>query len=169
MLKKTSPLQAVAWKKLKEHYKVMKTMRINDLFSENPDRFSDFSLRFEDILVDYSKNIITRDTLHLLLELAMELNVKDAIEQLAQLFGRRGWVDVEQGVEGFGAGHVVCFGAHAADPGRQVRHVFRRSTDAETLEAPQLGDLQIGIFHVSLIVEENVDLAVSFEPCDGIN
>jgi len=82
MLKKTNPLQTSAWKKLKEHYKAMKTTHMRDLFSGDPERFSDFSLRFEDILVDFSKNIITRDTLHLLLELAAELNVRDAIEQL---------------------------------------------------------------------------------------
>ncbi len=82
MLKRNNPLQTSAWKKLKEHYKVMKKRHMKDMFSENPQRFSEFSLRFKDILVDYSKNIITRDTLHLLLELAMELNVKDAIEQL---------------------------------------------------------------------------------------
>jgi len=82
MLKKINPLQTSAWKKLKDHYKTMKTTHMKDLFSRDPQRFSDFSLRFEDILVDFSKNIITRDTLQLLLELAAELYVKDAIEQL---------------------------------------------------------------------------------------
>jgi len=82
MLKKFDPLQTSSWKKLKEHYKTIKTIHMKDLFSEDPQRFSDFSLRFEDILVDFSKNIITRDTLRLLLELAGELEVKDAIEQL---------------------------------------------------------------------------------------
>lgn len=82
MLKRNNPLQTSAWKKLKGHYKVIKTKHMKDMFSENPQRFSEFSLQFEDILVDYSKNIITRETLHLLLELAEELNVKDAIDQL---------------------------------------------------------------------------------------
>jgi glucose-6-phosphate isomerase len=82
MLGRKNPLQTSSWKKLKEHYKTMKTRHMKDMFYENPERFSDFSLRFEDILVDYSKNIITRDTRQLLLELAAELNVKDAIDQL---------------------------------------------------------------------------------------
>jgi glucose-6-phosphate isomerase len=55
---------------------------MKDMFSENSERCSEFSLQFEDILVDFSKNIITRDTLQLLLELATEINVHDAIEQL---------------------------------------------------------------------------------------
>jgi glucose-6-phosphate isomerase len=82
MLGRKNPLQVSAWKKLKEHYKIMKTRHMRDLFSENSQRFSEFSLRFEDILVDYSKNIITRDTMELLLELASEINVKDALSQL---------------------------------------------------------------------------------------
>jgi glucose-6-phosphate isomerase len=82
MLGRKNPLQTASWNKLKEHYKVMKNRHMKDLFSENPQRFSDFSLRFEDILVDYSKNIITLDTIQLLLDLAKELDVKDAIEQL---------------------------------------------------------------------------------------
>jgi len=82
MLGRKNPLQVSAWKKLKEHYKIMKTRHMRDMFSENSERFSEFSVRFEDILVDYSKNIITRDTMELLLELASEINIKDALSQL---------------------------------------------------------------------------------------
>jgi glucose-6-phosphate isomerase len=82
MLKKNNPLQAKAWAKLKEHYTFMKTRHMKDMFHENEKRFSDFSLGFEDILVDFSKNIIDSTTMQLLLELARELEVKDAIEKL---------------------------------------------------------------------------------------
>jgi len=51
------------------------------MFREDPERFSKFSLRFEDILVDYSKNIINEETLLFLVELAREAGVKDAIEK----------------------------------------------------------------------------------------
>ena len=82
MLKRINPLQTSVWKKLKGHYKIMKTRHMKDMFAEDPQRSSEFSLQFEDILVDFSKNIITRDTVQLLLELANEINVHDAIGQL---------------------------------------------------------------------------------------
>ncbi len=50
------------------------------MFQEDPDRFSRFSLSFDDILVDCSKNIITEETLGLLLELATECETEGAIE-----------------------------------------------------------------------------------------
>jgi len=55
---------------------------MRDLFQEDNDRFSKFSLKFEEILIDYSKNIITSETLNLLLELTKEINLKDAIEKM---------------------------------------------------------------------------------------
>jgi glucose-6-phosphate isomerase len=82
MLKTMNPLQAKTWKELEKHYAVMKNIHMKDMFSENPGRFSDFSLRFKDILVDYSKNIINEDTIKLLIQLAEELNVKDAIHKM---------------------------------------------------------------------------------------
>lgn len=82
MLEKRNPLQTGAWKKLSSHYGYMKTVHMKDMFKGDPERFSKFSLRFEDILVDYSKNIINEDTLLFLLELARETGVKDAIGQM---------------------------------------------------------------------------------------
>lgn len=82
MLEKIGPLETSAWKKLSRHYEAMKTRHMRDMFSEDPDRFSRFSLRHEDMLVDYSKNIITGETLKLLLELAAEAGVPDAVEKM---------------------------------------------------------------------------------------
>ena len=82
MLDKINPVKTRAWKKLKEHYRVMKDRRMIDLFHEDPDRFFRFSLGFEEITVDYSKNIITEETLRWLLELAEECHLKDAIEKM---------------------------------------------------------------------------------------
>src|SRR4030067_1088801 len=53
-----------------------------NLFNEDPDRFSKFSVRHEDILLDYSKNIINEETLQLLFELAREVKLKDAMEEM---------------------------------------------------------------------------------------
>ncbi|HET6515377.1 MAG TPA: glucose-6-phosphate isomerase [Thermodesulfovibrionales bacterium] len=82
MLEKNDPSQTLAWKELESHYEVMKSIQMKDMFREDPERFSNFSLRFEDILVDYSKNIANRETFRLLLELARETGVKDAIEKM---------------------------------------------------------------------------------------
>ena len=82
MLAKINPAKTEAWNRLKRHYKDMKAKHMRDLFQEDPSRFSRFSLRFGDILVDYSKNIITEETLENLLALAEECQVKDAAEKM---------------------------------------------------------------------------------------
>ena len=82
MLKKINPTSTNAWNALEIHFKKTKDLQMKDLFESNPERFKEFSLQIEDILVDYSKNRITTETIDLLLDLAKETNVADAIEQL---------------------------------------------------------------------------------------
>jgi glucose-6-phosphate isomerase len=82
VLDKINPLETIAWKKLRTHFDVMKGRHMRDLFNEDPDRFSKFSIRHEDILLDYSKNIINEETLQLLFELAKEVRLKEAIEEM---------------------------------------------------------------------------------------
>ena len=82
MLTKTNPTETNSWKKLTDHYEVMKNVHMKDLFAEDTERFNRFSIRFNDVLVDYSKNIITGETLELLLGLAAETSLKDAIEKM---------------------------------------------------------------------------------------
>jgi glucose-6-phosphate isomerase len=82
MLEKHNPQQTTSWKKLAAHYETLKKVHMKDMFSEDPDRFSAFSLKFEDTLVDFSKNIMNKETVRLLLELAEELKVKVAIETM---------------------------------------------------------------------------------------
>jgi glucose-6-phosphate isomerase len=57
----------------------MKNISIKQLFSEDDKRFEKYSLQFDDILFDYSKNIVSADTLQKLLRLAEECGVKEAI------------------------------------------------------------------------------------------
>lgn len=80
MLNKINPTKTSTWKALKDHYAVMKNVHMADLFSSDPDRFSTFSIKFEDILLDYSKNIINDKTVNLLLALAREVKLPDAID-----------------------------------------------------------------------------------------
>lgn len=82
MLKKINPVKTAAWKGLRDHFKIMKNRQMKDMFSKDFERFGKFSLRFNDILVDYSKNCVDNETLLLLLKLAEETDVKDAIEKM---------------------------------------------------------------------------------------
>ncbi|TXB63616.1 glucose-6-phosphate isomerase [Phaeodactylibacter luteus] len=82
MLERKHPDQTQAWKALSAHFESVKAVHIKDLFREDPRRFEDFSIRFEDILVDYSKNRITSQTISLLLDLARECGLEPAIEAM---------------------------------------------------------------------------------------
>ena len=82
MLDKIDPTDTTAWKKLTAHYKTMKSRHMRDMFRKDPRRFSKLSLMFEDITVDFSKNILSGKTLKLLLELARECRVQNAIEEM---------------------------------------------------------------------------------------
>ena len=68
--------QTPAWRKLTEHFQQVKDLQMRDLFAADPQRFERFSLRCGDLLLDYSKNRITEQTMQLLLELAHECDVK---------------------------------------------------------------------------------------------
>jgi len=82
MLPDTNPTQTHSWKQLSQHYIEMSKVQMKDLFASDKDRFSKYSLALPDILFDYSKNIITEDTMHLLLQLAEECGLRDAIDAM---------------------------------------------------------------------------------------
>lgn len=71
-----------SWSALKKHFSSVEKIEIRNLFSENTERFNDFSVRFNDILLDYSKNRINSDTVKLLVDLAQECNVKEGIDAM---------------------------------------------------------------------------------------
>jgi len=79
-LEKINPTTTQAWKKLKLHFQEIKHKSLRELF-EDESRFEKFHLQHKDILVDFSKNRIEEKTLELLLELAEEIKLKDAIEK----------------------------------------------------------------------------------------
>ena len=82
MSKKINPTQTDAWKKLKKHYQEMKRVQMKNLFVSDARRFQKFSLTFEDMVVDFSKNRITKETVKLLLQLAKETNLKAEIKAM---------------------------------------------------------------------------------------
>jgi glucose-6-phosphate isomerase len=65
-----------AWRALVEHQSVLAGVHMRSLFAGDPDRFTRFSLRLDDLLVDYSKNLITADTIRLLQSLARQEGVE---------------------------------------------------------------------------------------------
>jgi len=68
-----------AYKYLADHYINMASVSLKDLFANDNQRFAKFSLQFEDILLDFSKNRVDEQTLALLIQLAKECSVKEAI------------------------------------------------------------------------------------------
>ncbi len=76
------PTKLNSWKKLESHFEVVETLHMRDLFANDPERFKAFNIQFNDILVDFSKNRITKETLSLLIDLAKESNVKEWAEKM---------------------------------------------------------------------------------------
>ena len=82
MLPSINPTTTAAWKKLDLHAAEMKKQRMRELFSSDPSRFSKFSMCLDEIVLDYSKNLITEETIQLLIQLANECKVADAIKAM---------------------------------------------------------------------------------------
>ena len=82
-MKNINPTQTAAWQALQKHFDEMKDVTIADLFAKDGDRFSKFSAPFDDqMLVDYSKNRITEETLAKLQDLAKECDLAGAIKSM---------------------------------------------------------------------------------------
>jgi len=78
-LRNTNPTTTIAWQKLQNHFQEMQNASMKKMFSEDKTRASQFHLHWNDFVVDYSKNIVNQETMNLLLELANEVQLKDAI------------------------------------------------------------------------------------------
>ena len=82
MFPNINPTKTTAWKVLTTHHAKIKNVRMKDLFNSDPRRFEKMSIQFEDIFFDYSKNIITDETLNKLLKLTEDCKVKEAMEAM---------------------------------------------------------------------------------------
>lgn len=80
-LQRINPVQTKAWEKLEKHYKETAGSSLRELFKE-PNRFQKFHIRFDDLLLDYSKNLIDDETMNLLIELAEDCKLNSAIEKM---------------------------------------------------------------------------------------
>lgn len=74
-----NPTTTQSWKKLTAHFEATKDISLQKYFAENPNRFDEFSIQWEDFLVDYSKNRVSKETLNLLEEFANEVGLKEAM------------------------------------------------------------------------------------------
>lgn len=82
MLPTINPTETTAWRKLEMHFLMMQATHLKELFAEDPQRFDKFSVQFKDLLLDYSKNLITEETIDLLIELANETELQAAIHSM---------------------------------------------------------------------------------------
>ncbi len=82
MFPKVNPTTTPSWQELQLHFEEMQPVQMKELFAADPERFAKHHIRFNDILFDYSKNIFNEKTLELLLQLADDCNLKDAIDAM---------------------------------------------------------------------------------------
>ena len=72
--------QSKSWKSLNNHYNEIKDISLNKLFKDDTNRFDNFSLNFNNMLIDYSKNHINKKTLSLFKNLLTEININKKIK-----------------------------------------------------------------------------------------
>lgn len=80
-LQNTNPTKTLAWQNLQKRFQEMKTASIKEMFANDSTRTEKFHFQWNDFVVDYSKNIIDQETMSLLIELAKEVHLKEAISQ----------------------------------------------------------------------------------------
>ncbi|MEN9980617.1 MAG: hypothetical protein RL542_404 [Bacteroidota bacterium] len=83
-LQTVNPTQTATWAKLQQHYDAIASTTMQELFQADASRVENFNLKWNDFLLDYSKNRINQETVTLLLELANQVGLKEAI---ASYFG----------------------------------------------------------------------------------
>ena len=76
------PTHLAAWKALESHRAELGATHMRDLFAADPGRFDKFHLRFDQILLDFSKNIVTDKTIGLLRDLAREAGVPEMAKRM---------------------------------------------------------------------------------------
>lgn len=80
-LKSINPTTTQSWLKLNEHFNTINNVHMKSMFADDPNRANKMSIKWEDFYLDYSKNRISEETIDLLLSLAQDLDLKDAIDK----------------------------------------------------------------------------------------
>ena len=81
-LKNINPTTTAAWEALDEHICTLDETSLSELFAADKTRFDRYHITHGDILVDFSKNLVTDETMKLLYSLADETELRDAIEKM---------------------------------------------------------------------------------------
>ena len=76
------PNQSSTWKALAEHKAKIENLEMREMFEKDPGRFKKYSIEWNGLLLDYSKNRITEETMPLLLALAKESGLPEMIEKM---------------------------------------------------------------------------------------
>lgn len=84
MLPKINPASTTAWQLLHHHANELRHKHMKDMFREDPDRYKKFALCLDEMVFDYSKNIITEKTIKLLVQLAEECRLPEAMKAMYQ-------------------------------------------------------------------------------------
>src|SRR5580704_4954910 len=74
--------QRPAWRALQAHYEAVRNRHLREIFAEDPQRAEKFSLDAVGVLLDYSKNRITEETLRLLLDLLDQSGLRERIDAM---------------------------------------------------------------------------------------
>ena len=82
MLPKVNPMNTKAWNRLEEYHFSFEDTHLKELFAADPERFQKYALKFEEMLVDYSKNLVDSEIMESLFELAKECGLKEATESM---------------------------------------------------------------------------------------
>jgi glucose-6-phosphate isomerase len=82
MLPKINPITTQAWNRLEEYHFSFEDTQLKELFEADAERFKKFSLKFEETLFDYSKNLVDDEVLQSLVDLATECGLKEATESM---------------------------------------------------------------------------------------
>ncbi|RBO84570.1 glucose-6-phosphate isomerase [Nocardia puris] len=117
---------SAAWRKLHDHFGAVSGRHLREIFAEDPERGRALTVRVGDLLIDYSKHRVTRETLHLLVELAREAGVAEHRD--AMFAGAHINTSEDRAV-----GHVALrlpagesMTIDGADAGAEVHEVLRR-------------------------------------------
>lgn len=78
-LQSINPTKTTAWENLKSHFEIIQHTTIQQLFEEDPSRAEKFNIQWDNFLIDYSKNRVNTKTIELLIELANQVGLKEAI------------------------------------------------------------------------------------------
>jgi glucose-6-phosphate isomerase len=71
-----------SWQNLVRHSDIIKGIHMNDLFCADKQRFEDFSIKLPSMLIDYSKNLMTKETISMLIDLAKECEIEQWREKM---------------------------------------------------------------------------------------